>query len=272
MHLGEKINQAINTFSSRQPADKSFRDAIKLMYKKIENDNETKYKDKDKINKTISKSSHLVKKKESLGLKIEVNKLPFNNFEDQKKLSKTKEIKGIKLKHKESLISESPLNNIQMPIDYKSNEKIKAAKAKIDKKVIPSNILNNIKRNISSKQKSNPSQIEIINEKEIKTVLANINCVLSTKTVEDVLFVTDSEYIIKFPNSLISNSLLDYIGDDFSIEISHKETKKNVLEEIHKKYAKAFNSRFSNEINQTSNFYLIESINRLIKSKYSPIK
>ena len=59
------------------------------------------------------------------------------------------------------------------------------------------------------------------NEKETKTVLANINCVLSTKTVEDVLFVTDSECIIKFPNSLMSNNLLDYIGDDFLKDIGY---------------------------------------------------
>ncbi len=239
--LSENNNNVLNTFSSRQPVEVSFRDAINLMYKKIENENSSKFKDIP-MNKKEIKNFSLIKKKEKLNLKI-------NEFKET--------LKNIKPNKAKALISESPLNNIQMPISYNIND---FKKDKFNKKVITTGFLNNMKKNIINKVEKN--------------ILFSLDGVISNYANQHLLFVTQSEIILQLPYLLFKDKLNDYDGDDFTLEISTNsefndtELTEMKLKHIHKKYCKqSVNKDFSKLISSSSNSYILNKVSSLKRKK-----
>lgn len=243
----DNTSNAINTFSSRQPVDMSFRDAIKYMYKRIENDNFSKYKiEKERNNEQTIKN---------INIDIEVNT------------------------NKNRPNIESPLNQISMAIDYNYNFNKKTLKKKgksnleiLSKAVNIHHIKNSILKNRLA-----------YNKKHVFVVNNNFLCVLSSKTISDYMFISLETHIIyTLPRYIFNENKFSYdrhIGDDFEVEIS---VDKEINEEYHKEYIRNIQKRFLSkcqikeityykrgnfEINYIYNTFILNSVNALILKK-----
>lgn len=258
--IGLNMNNNINTFSSRQPADVSFREAIKLMYKKIEISNEQKFQGKGVVD--AIKNQERVKEKHSPE--------KISNPEPQKVTSK-KKIKIPQPEISKTIIQESPLHKICAPISYQEDFQAKKsstrAKNKLDTKSIPKQFLQTLKNSLMPPKEKASNKI-------INKPISQIECVLSSKTKTKSIFVTNKEFILSLDNILLKNNLDNLIGNDFIIHIHHlnpqKELYKNVTA-MQKKFSKQpslspnskSKSTFNPEISTTSNSLLYKKLKSL---------
>lgn len=264
--IGLNMNNNINTFSSRQPADVSFREAIKLMYKKIEVNNEQKFQGKGGVDAIkLQEPQNSSKLKDKTSPEAE-------NISESKSTSK-KKLKIPQHDISKAIIQESPLHKICAPISYQElEETVKKsstrAKCKLNTKSLPKHFLQTLKHSLMPPKEKQSSKIA-------NKPISQIECVLSTKTKTKTIFVTNKEFILSLDNILLKNNLDDYIGNDFIIHIHHLNPHKELFKNVstfQKKFSRQpslspnskAKSTFNPEISTTSNFILYKKLKLLL--------
>lgn len=231
--IGLNINNNINTCSSRQPADISFREAIKMMYKKIEISNEQKFQGKGVVDLIESEEPPIF---------VKLNELLVSEAKNKEPASKSKSKKRIEILQpqiSQAIIQESPLHKICAPISYKQldvpTKKINSSrvKSKLNTKSLPKKFLQTLKNSLLPSKDNASSKI-------LNKPISQIECVLSTKTRTKSIFVTNKEFILSLDNILLKSNLDNYIGNNFVIHIHHLNPQKELL-----KNASAFQKKFS---------------------------